>query len=120
SVGLSLERRPQTIPSRAGGGGVNAVSPEGVVERVQAFDWERVSHDLDAEGSAFIKRLLAPDECREIAGLYPKDDLFRSRIVMAPLGCGRGEPKFFTYPLRALLTHLRPEVYPHFAPIPNR
>ncbi len=99
---------------------MNDLSSECAAERVAALDWERVSHDLDAEGSAPIERLLSPDECRGISGLYPRDDLFRSRIVMGRHGFGRGEYKYFSYPLPGLIRDLRTAVYPLLVPIANR
>ena len=99
---------------------MNAVSSESAVERVAALDWERVSRDLDAEGSALIERLLSPDECRETAGLYSQDDVFRSRIVMGRHGFGRGEYKYFCYPLPRIIQDLRTAVYPYLVPIANR
>jgi hypothetical protein len=95
-------------------------SPKSVTERVQALNWERVARDLDAQGSAVIERVLSPDECRAIAGLYPKDEIFRSRVVMARHGFGRGEYKYFGYPLPDLIAGLRTAVYPQLAPIANR
>ena len=50
--------------------------------RVTAVDWERVSNDLDARGSATIERLITPQECTALAALYPIDGIFRSRVVM--------------------------------------
>jgi uncharacterized protein len=97
-----------------------SASSKSVAERVKTFDWERVSHDLDAQGSALIERLLSPDECQAIAGLYPKDDIFRSRVVMGRHAFGRGEYKYFSYPLPDLLAGLRTAVYPHLVPIANR
>jgi uncharacterized protein len=88
--------------------------------RVGALDWERVTRDLDAQGSAMIERLLTPEECRAIAGLYARDELFRSRIVMGRHGFGRGEYKYFSYPLPELVADLRTAVYPHLVPIANR
>ena len=88
--------------------------------RVRTFDWERVSQDLDAQGSAVIEGLLSPDECQALAGLYPKDDIFRSRIVMERHGFGRGEYKYFSYPLPDLIAALRTAIYPHLVPIANR
>jgi uncharacterized protein len=88
--------------------------------RVKALDWQQVSHDLDAQGNAVIERLLSPDECRAIAKLYLRDDLFRSRIVMARHGFGRGEYKYFSYPLPDLIEDLRTAVYPYLVPIANR
>jgi hypothetical protein len=91
-----------------------------VAERVNAVDWNRVSQYLDAEGSALIERLLSPDECQALAVLYPKDDLFRSRVVMARHGFGRGEYKYFRYPLPDLVARLRTALYPRLVPIANR
>jgi len=85
-----------------------------------AIDWERVSQDLDAQGNAMIERLLSPDECKAIAELYPSDEIFRSRIVMARHGFGRGEYKYFSYPLPGLIGSLRAAVYPQLVPIANR
>ena len=72
---------------------------EPVVDRTGAIDWGRVSQDLDAYGSAVVERLLSPGVCRDLIALYPVDDLFRSRVVMARHGFGRGEYKYFQYPL---------------------
>ena len=91
-----------------------------VAERVSAIDWERVSQDLDARGSAVIERLLTPTECDVLAALYPIDDLFRSRVVMARHGYGRGEYKYFSYPLPDMVADLRTALYPRLAPIANR
>jgi hypothetical protein len=60
-----------------------------VTPRVKAINWERVLQDLDAQGSAMIDHLLSPDECQAVVGLYPKDDIFPSHIVMGRHGFGR-------------------------------
>jgi uncharacterized protein len=91
-----------------------------VGERVDAVDWSEISEDLDAQGNAKLDRLLSPDECREMAGLYAKDGVFRSRVVMAKHGFGRGEYKYFSYPLPRLIERVRTVVYPHLVPIANR
>jgi uncharacterized protein len=90
------------------------------LERVKAADWQSVSEDLDAQGSAVLAGLLSADECRVIASFYSNDDLFRSRVVMAKHGFGRGEYKYFTYPLPELIANLRTAAYPHLVPIANR
>ncbi len=91
-----------------------------VAELVTQVDWERVSKNLNAQGNGVIERLLSPEECESVAGLYPKDEIFRSRIVMAQHGFGRGEYKYFSYPLPDLIAALRTSVYLHLAPIANR
>jgi hypothetical protein len=91
-----------------------------IAERVQGLDWERVSHELDAQGSARLERLLSPDACQMVAGLYPQEDIFRSRVEMRRHGFGRGEYKYFSYPLPQLVGDLRTTVYPLLVPIANR
>jgi hypothetical protein len=95
-------------------------SPKSIAERVRAIDWERVSQELDAEGNAIVQRLLSPDECRAIASLYSRGEMFRRQIVMARHGFGRGEYKYFSYPLPTLIADLRTAVYPHLVPIATR
>jgi hypothetical protein len=89
-------------------------------ERVQALDWEQISRDLDAQGSAVLEQLISPGHCQQLAALYGQDELFRSRIVMGQHGFGRGEYKYFAYPLPDLLADLRTALYTHLAPIANR
>jgi uncharacterized protein len=88
-------------------------------DRVHALDWSRIEGDLAAQGSAMLEKLLAPEECRDIASLYPEDGVFRSKVVMARHGFGRGEYKYFGYPLPELIQELRTALYPRLAPIAN-
>ena len=97
-----------------------AVTINSITERVEAVDWRQVSGDLDAEGNAIIRGILAPDECDAVRTLYDRDDLFRSTVVMERHGFGRGEYRYFRYPLPDLITRLRTEIYPHLAPVANR
>jgi uncharacterized protein len=90
------------------------------MSRIGALDWERLSSDLDNYGSARVERLLKPEECRALTGLYPEEGRFRSRVVMSRHGYGRGEYKYFTYPLPKIVTDLRTAFYPRLAPIANR
>jgi AraC-like DNA-binding protein len=82
--------------------------------------WVEVEKDLDARGFAVIKNLLTEPECRQTASLYSSIGGFRSRVVMAKHGFGRGEYKYFSYPLPALIADLRIEIYPWLARIANR
>ena len=84
------------------------------------IDWERISHDLDANGNATIEKLLTPVQCEALAALYPEDAPFRSRVVMGRHGFGRGEYKYFDYPLPKIVASLRAAFYPHLVPIANR
>jgi hypothetical protein len=90
-----------------------------VAGRVRAIDWAQVSADLDAQGSAVIRRLISPAECEALTSLYGIDDRFRSRVVMARHGYGRGEYQYFAYPLPDLVAALREALYSHLTPIAN-
>jgi len=87
---------------------------------VDRIDWTRVAADLDDQGAATIPGLLTGTQCRDIAGLYDDDSIFRSRVVMARHGFGRGEYKYFRYPLPGLIAELRTAAYPHLVPIADR
>ena len=93
--------------------------PEGAELRVSQCDWDRLAEELDGYGCAVIKKLLSPEECRQIAGLYPEEGLFRSHIHMARHGFGKGEYRYFKYPLPDLIDGLRTALYPHLANIAN-
>lgn len=95
-------------------------SSQSISERVGTVDWERVSHNLDAHGSAKIERLLSSEECEMLAALYSQDEIFRSRVVMERHGFGRGEYKYFSYPLPDLIMGLRTAIYPYLVSIANR
>lgn len=91
-----------------------------IAGRVRGLDWERMSQDLDAQGCASIERLISTEECAALAGLYPIEEAFRSRVVMARHGFGRGEYKYFSYPLPDLIACLRTSIYPQLVAIANR
>lgn len=83
-------------------------------------NWDSIERALDAQGHAVLPGVLTPAQCETLAALYPRPDGFRSRIVMARHGFGRGEYKYFAYPLPPLLERLRHALYPRLAPIANR
>ena len=87
---------------------------------IEAIDWARIAADLDAHGCATTGRLLSAQQCAELAETYATDAPFRSRVVMARHGFGRGEYKYFAYPLPEPVAVLRAALYPPLAEIANR
>jgi hypothetical protein len=88
--------------------------------RVNALDWPVLGADLDRYGCAVTGPLLNANECAALAARYPQDGLFRSRVIMARHGFGRGEYKYFSYPLPELIQELRSSLYPALAEVANR
>ncbi len=88
--------------------------------RVNSLEWTALHAALDARGSAIVERLLDVQDCRALATMYAKEDNFRSRVIMAKHGFGRGEYRYFAYPLPPLVAALREAFYPQLAPIANR
>jgi hypothetical protein len=94
-------------------------SAETSVGCIDHLDWQRITKELGEEGSAVLPHILSPRECRSVAALYPDHPLYRSRVVMGRHGFGRGEYKYFKYPLPALIQSLRAALYPRLVPIAN-
>ncbi len=91
-----------------------------IAERVGLLDWARIGAQLDAHGCATTGALLSAQECAALADCYPTDTLFRSRVIMARHGFGRGEYKYFAYPLPETIADLRAALYPPLAALANR
>ena len=91
-----------------------------VAGRVAALDWKGIAAELDAHGCAVAAAILSSAECEALAALYASEDRFRSRIVMARHGFGRGEYKYFAYPLPETVAALRTALYRRLAGIANR
>lgn len=89
------------------------------MSRLDAYDWLLISNDLDSQGSAVLQGLLTPDECAGISSMYPDESHFRSHVIMARHGFGRGEYRYFRYPLPDLVQAMRTALYPRLAPIAN-
>jgi uncharacterized protein len=89
-------------------------------ERVDALDWPSMEVEMSDQGYVVTPPLLLPAECVALADLYAEEDRFRSRVVMQRYAFGRGEYKYFSYPLPNLVGELRPAIYGHLAPIANR
>ena len=101
---FSIERSPFAMP---------------VSERVVSLDWTRIKGELDEHGCASAGAILSPEECAVLTESYEAEALFRSRVVMAKHGFGRGEYKYYTYPLPDLVDSLRESLYPPLALIAN-
>lgn len=98
-----------------------AASPTGacVHNAVAAQDWTAIEADIDASGCAVLPGLISREDCESLAALYDGDH-FRSRIVMARHGFGRGEYQYFAYPLPDVVAALREALYPRLAPLASR
>lgn len=91
----------------------------GLKQAKENQDWPRIAGELDEQGWALLPGLLAEADCERIAALYDREDTFRSRVVMARHGFGRGEYRYFSYPLPGRVAKLRTALYPRLATIAN-
>jgi hypothetical protein len=88
--------------------------------RVAAYEWPALAAGLDNYGCAVLPALLSPDECRAIAAFYPEESHFRSHVQMARHGFGKGEYRYFKYPLPPLIAGLRTSLYSRLAALANQ
>ncbi|WP_144137649.1 2OG-Fe(II) oxygenase [Paraburkholderia sp. BCC1884] len=91
-----------------------------LTQRIDTLDWFDVEEELNGYGCAMLPDLLSPRECDALSALYAQEALYRSRVVMARHGFGRGEYQYFAYPLPPLIAELRTALYPHLTPVANR
>ncbi|MCH4902009.1 MULTISPECIES: 2OG-Fe(II) oxygenase [unclassified Pseudomonas] len=87
---------------------------------LDALDWIALEQQLDQDGCAVIRTLLRPDTCDRLSALYPHSEPFRSQVIMARHGFGRGEYKYLRYPLPPAVERLRSALYPRLVPLANR
>jgi hypothetical protein len=90
------------------------------VARIEALNWPQLMDELNEQGSTLLKSVLTPIECDSLSSLYPNEAGFRSRVVMGRHGFGRGEYKYFSYPLPGIIQGVRTALYRELAPIANR
>ena len=76
-------------------------------------DWQAIAAELDTQGCARTPRLLTPAQCRDLAALYDKPDLFRSTIDMARHRFGSGQYRYFVHDLPDPVRALREAPSPH-------
>jgi hypothetical protein len=94
--------------------------PNDMATRVAALDWPNIESQLDSFGCATTGPLLTSDECAAISSRYGEDGIYRSRVIMGRHGFGRGEYKYFSYPLPDTIASLRTSLYPALADVANR
>ncbi len=119
---LSRKRERGRIASPARGGKWREAPDEGppLTDAISRVDWPALESDLDSFGCAVAPALLPPDVCKRVAAMYGESERFRSTIVMARHGFGRGEYKYFADPLPEPVADLRRHLYPRLAPIADR
>jgi hypothetical protein len=90
-----------------------------MASRIDAHEWNRTAAELNTSGWSMLPGALRHDEADALAQMYADDQRFRSTVVMARHGFGRGEYRYFSYPLPAIVAGLRADFYPRLAPIAN-
>lgn len=88
--------------------------------RLDTLDWADLEQQLDEHGCAVIGALLSSESCDRLSALYSQTEPFRAQVIMARHGFGRGEYKYFRYPLPATVERLRTALYPRLVPLANR
>jgi uncharacterized protein len=116
----SRDGRPSAPNEQEGGRRCRPDEGGPIASTLDALDWPAIERDLDAYGCAIAPKLISRETCRGLAALYPDDARFRSRIVMASHGFGRGEYKYFANPLPDLIVALRRGFYSRLAAVADR
>ena len=116
TVAPAFADRPAVGPGGGAGAGAGVCAG---TERVGSFDWARLEHGLQRQGSVVAEEALTHEECDDLTVLYSRSELFRSKVVMARHGFGSGEYQYFSYPLPPLVEGLREAFYSRLAPIAN-
>jgi hypothetical protein len=84
------------------------------------LDWQRIEEELSSRGHALLANLVSAPECAAFVAMYDDVSRFRSRVQMERHGYGRGEYRYFDYPLPRRIAELRTSLYRGLAPIANR
>jgi uncharacterized protein len=96
-----------------------AAETTSVAERVGSFDWRAIGSDVTSFGCAVLHELLNRSECERLASLYADEKHFRSHVHMARHGFGKGEYKYFRYPLPVVIDELRTALYAQVVGVAN-
>ncbi|MDO3666433.1 2OG-Fe(II) oxygenase [Acinetobacter higginsii] len=90
-----------------------------VIDKIQTADWDDITEQMHQQGFALIEQVLSTELCEMLKQSYPQIELYRKTVEMQRYRFGRGEYKYFTYPLPNLIERIRYEIYPYLAPIAN-
>ncbi|MFT4755077.1 MAG: hypothetical protein ACI85Q_002642 [Salibacteraceae bacterium] len=91
-----------------------------MTDKINTLDWDGITEDMHSKGYAVVSKILTSKQCEELIQLYEKQDLFRKTVVMERHRFGKGEYKYFTYPLPHVIQELREAIYPRLSPIANQ
>ena len=90
-----------------------------ISERLRSANWNEISHQLHDGGYATLTELLTPEQCAFMRGLYDQPHGYRKTVVMERFRFGRGEYRYFDYPLPEVVQTIRGEVYSRLVPVAN-
>ena len=90
-----------------------------IKDKLKQLDWQSVSGNMNDNGYALIKNILPTEECSKLIEQYDNPDLYRKTITIERYRFGKGEYKYFNYPLLPLIQTIRETIYPHLAIIAN-
>jgi len=90
-----------------------------MIHKVKALDWGNIANELHSKGYCHIPEILNNDQCEELIALYTHPDLYRKTVVMERHRFGKGEYKYFDYPLPLMIQELRTSFYPKLSKIAN-
>lgn len=117
---MTSQRSAASIQGDSLSSTTRAATGRGIQERMDAVDWDQVHTALDGQGWAIVSGILTESEAAAIAALYQQEQGFRSRVILDRHGFGRGEYKYFSYPLPPLIQALRTSAYPYMVPIAHQ
>src|SRR5690348_12930590 len=83
------------------------------------INWNIVAQSLNEKGFAHLPKILSKEECEQLQSLYGRQDIFRSVINMQRYRFGKGEYKYFNYPLPEIMQTIRGNFYEKLAPVAN-
>lgn len=92
---------------------------QAVIDQIQATDWDDITEKMHQQGFVLIEQILSTEQCEMLKQAYPQTELYRKTVEMQRYRFGRGEYKYFTYPLPSLVELIRHEIYPYLVPIAN-